>query len=164
MTDITCCITGHRPQSLPWGFYEDDARCLAVRAELCSAISELYGRGFRRFITGMALGVDMMFAEAVLDTLPPDGVLLTAAIPFPGQPDRWPPRERERYRALLERCGERHTLSEAYGNGCMQKRNRWMVDRSGVVVAVWNGRLRGGTYQTLSYARRAGREVLIVPV
>ncbi|MCL2030251.1 MAG: DUF1273 domain-containing protein [Oscillospiraceae bacterium] len=163
MTDITCCITGHRPQSLPWGFREDDGRCLAVRAELGRTVEGLFRRGFRRFITGMAMGADLIFAETVLETLPPDAVLLAAAIPFPGQPDRWPPREQARYRAILERCGERHTLSPSYIPGCMHLRNRWMVDQSGVVVAVWNGQLRGGTYSTLRYARDLGREVLIVP-
>ena len=163
MTDITCCITGHRPQSLPWGFCEGDARCAAMRAELGRTIAGLYERGYRRFITGMALGVDMIFAETVLEELPPDGVLLAAAVPFPGQPDRWPAQEQARYRAILERCGEVHTLSPEYITGCMQARNRWMVGQSGVVIAVWNGQMRGGTYGTLRYARDRGREVLIVP-
>ena len=163
MTDITCCVTGHRAQSLPWGFQERDPRCDALRAELGRTVTELYERGYRRFITGMALGVDMIFAETVLDALPPDGALLTAAIPFPGQPDHWPSREQARYRAILERCGERHVLSPVHVTGCMQMRNRWMVDRSSVVIAVWNGQARGGTYQTLNYARRLERQVLLIP-
>ena len=27
----TCCFTGHRPQSLPWRFREEDPRLAALR-------------------------------------------------------------------------------------------------------------------------------------
>lgn len=29
--DITCCFTGHRSQNLPWGFNEQDQRCLQMK-------------------------------------------------------------------------------------------------------------------------------------
>ena len=28
LSKITCCFTGHRPQSLPWGFNEQDERTI----------------------------------------------------------------------------------------------------------------------------------------
>lgn len=31
LRDITCCFTGHRSQKLPWGFNEQDERCLQMR-------------------------------------------------------------------------------------------------------------------------------------
>lgn len=31
MRSETCCFTGHRPQSLPWGFNENDIRCKKMK-------------------------------------------------------------------------------------------------------------------------------------
>ena len=38
----------------------------------------------------------------------------------------------------------------------MMRRNRYMVDRSGRLIAVYNGVPKGGTYQTLLYAMKKG--------
>lgn len=44
------------------------------------------------------------------------------------------------------------------------KRNEKMVDLPGVVavVACYDGRLKGGTYQAIGYARKKGIEVVMV--
>lgn len=42
-------------------------------------------------------------------------------------------------------------------------RNKWMVDRSRLVVACWDGRTRGGTFQTVNYAKMRGVSVVVVP-
>ena len=31
MEDKTICITGHRPNKLPWGLNEEDSKCIAGR-------------------------------------------------------------------------------------------------------------------------------------
>lgn len=42
-------------------------------------------------------------------------------------------------------------------------RNEWMVDRSKIVYACYDGRSRGGTLYTRNYARRKGVPVVVVP-
>ena len=37
-----------------------------------------------------------------------------------------------------------------------------MVEKSGHVLAVWDGAARGGTGQTVRYARELGREMAII--
>ena len=64
---MTCCFTGHRPSKLPWGHDERDPRCLALKRSLLREIENLYLQGYRRFISGMAMGCDLYFAEAVLE-------------------------------------------------------------------------------------------------
>lgn len=62
-----CAFTGHRPQSLPFGFNETDDRCVALKEMLRRSIIKLIEEeGVAHFITGMALGVDMYAAEIVL--------------------------------------------------------------------------------------------------
>ena len=102
--EITCCFTGHRPHRLPWHEGELDPRCQRFRAELDRQVAMAYDRGYRHFISGMAQGGDLMFCEAVLKLREahPD-VVLEAAVPYPGQADRWKAAQQERYRRLLER-------------------------------------------------------------
>jgi len=43
----------------------------------------------------------------------------------------------------------------------LQKRNEWMVDNSDAVIAVWDG-TPGGPGNTVDYARKFGRSVLVI--
>ena len=87
----TCCFTGHRPEKLPWGLDEGDPRCIAIKFSLSREIEGLYHRGFRHFISGMAMGCDLYFAEAALELREkfPD-LTVEGAVPCPTQADRWP--------------------------------------------------------------------------
>ena len=53
-------------------------------------------------------------------------------------------------------------ISERYFKGCMQKRNRYMVDKSDLVLAIWNGSETGGTWNTIKYARSKNKEILYI--
>ena len=158
----TCCFTGHRPMKLPWGMNEDDPRCLMLKAELAARLEGLYALGFRRFLCGMAIGCDMYFAEAVLALREdhPD-VRLEAVIPFGDQPGRWNERQRRRYNSLIDRADRVTVLQTVYTSDCMMRRNRWMVDRSSILLACYDGR-PGGTMNTILYAERSGLRVILI--
>jgi uncharacterized phage-like protein YoqJ len=40
-----------------------------------------------------------------------------------------------------------------------QERNEWMVDRAHVVIAVWDGQKKGGTWNTIKYALAGHRKI-----
>ena len=44
----------------------------------------------------------------------------------------------------------------------MLARNRRLVDQAGILLAVYNGERRGGTAATVRYARKAGREIIMI--
>ncbi len=162
---ITCCFSGHRPPRLPWGSQEDDPRCLELKDRLARALTEAYHEGYRHFLCGMAQGTDLYFCQAVLDlrqTHPE--VTLEAAIPFTGQADRWPEADRRRRQALLDQCDLETVVQHTYSPGCMNRRNRYMVDRSSLLIAVYDGIPQGGTLNTLAYAMRKGVRTVVLPV
>ena len=158
----TCCFTGHRPEKLPWGSDEGDPRCVALKERLRDMLKEAYQAGYRHFISGMARGTDLYFCEAALalrDERP--GITVEAAIPCEEQAARWPEEERQRYFNLIGRCDLETMVQHHYDRGWMLRRNRYMVDRSSRLIAVYDGML-GGTMYTLTYAMKQGLEVLIL--
>lgn len=159
----SCCFTGHRPDKLPWGTREDDPRCVALKGRLARAVERAYALGARHFLCGMARGCDLYFAQAVLDLRArrPD-VTLEGVRPCESQADGWPAPERARYQELLDQCDYETLVQHHYDRFCMMRRNRYMVDRSARLIAVYDGTPRGGTAQTLAYALRQGLDADIL--
>lgn len=160
----TCCFTGHRPEKLPWRGNERDARCAELKRNIYDACRAVYEAGVRHFICGMAKGCDMYFAEAVI-TLRDEynGITLEAAIPCEGQSAMWTPQERERYFYITHQCDVETILQHEYTPDCMLRRNKYMVDSSSVLIAVFDG-APGGTMQTINYAAKRGLEIIRLPV
>lgn len=159
--DKTCCFTGHRPKSL--GFGEDSEKGTELKERLKEHIIDLIEReGVTHFISGVALGVDTYAAEIVLELkrVYPQ-ITLEAAIPCESQSDKWKAKDRERYAAILERCDTVTMIQTEYTKDCMHKRNRYMVDHSAYVLAVWNGK-PSGTGKTVEYAIKKGIAVIRV--
>ena len=159
-----CCFTGHRPEKLPWGADECDPRCIKLKEELACHLEGLYLAGCRHFLCGMARGCDMYFAEGVLALRKkyPD-VTLEAALPCDTQSSAWPADERRRYEHLLAESDEVSFVAHRYTPGCMQRRNEYMVESSGVLLAVYNGSA-GGTMQTILFAQRKGLRVITIEI
>ena len=159
----TCCFTGHRPDKLPWGEDEDDPRCLRLKQSIARAVEEACAAGCRRFITGMARGVDLYCAEAVLALREAEPeITLECARPCETQADSWPEEQRGRYQSILDRSNFETLVQHNYDRFCMMRRNRYMVDRSSRLIAVYNGVPKGGTAQTLAYAMKKGLDTVIL--
>ena len=156
----TCCFTGHRPTKLPWRYNEMDCRCLALKRRIRDAVETAYEQGYRHFICGMAEGCDLYFCECVLtlrDSHP--DVTVEAAIPCPSQADDWSLEQQRRYAELVEKCDFETMISSKYTSSCMQRRDRYMVDRASLLIAVFNGS-SGGTRYTMQYA--IDKKILVV--
>ena len=159
----TCCFTGHRPDKLPWGENERDPRCVRLKQSIAQAVEDAYTAGIRHFITGMARGCDLYFAEAVLELRKTEAdITLECARPCETQADSWPASERARYQSILEQCNFETLVQHSYDRFCMLRRNRYMVDRSGRLIAVYSGAPKGGTFQTLAYAMKKGLDTHIL--
>ena len=160
-----CCFTGHRPDKLPWGSDENDPQCVKIKGEIRAALERAYASGYRHFISGMARGGDLYFAEEVLALREryPD-VKLECARPCETQSSRWPEAERKRYDGILDRCDYETMVQHTYDRSCMMRRNRYMVDHAARIIALYDGVPKGGTAQTLAYALRKHLESDIIPL
>lgn len=153
-------FTGYRPSKL--GFGEGDPRCAALKQKLRDNIEVLAYSGAAQFYSGMALGVDMWCAQAVLELrkLRPE-ITLTAVIPCLGQDEKWCAADKARYRDILSQCSNVICVSRTYTKDCMFERNRRLVDMCDLLLAVYNGK-SGGTKYTVEYAQKRGRKVIAI--
>lgn len=153
MTKKTCCVTGHRDLSAE--------QMELLRPRLAAEAEQAAAAGFTCFLSGFAEGADLLFAEIVagMKRENPD-LRLEAAIPYLGRYARL--MEQPETRALLCACDAVAVLGEAFAPDVFMARNRYMVDRSERVIAVYDGRAWGGTAATIRMAREQGRELRMI--
>ena len=145
MIEKCCAFTGHRPRKFPWGYNEADTKCVALKQALTREIVKLVEAGYTDFLSGMAEGTDTWASLAVLALKKENPALkLHCVLPCEGQAD------------------EVVYVSREYSKDCMLKRNRYLVDHAACLLAVYNGEWRGGTAMTVRYARKKGREIIII--
>lgn len=144
----TCCVTGHRNIPAKWRSHVEQE----LRQEVLKAIQD----GYTRFISGFAEGADLMFAAIVAEQKEhnPD-LFLEAAIPYA----RRVKTKNEQFHELLRACDGIKIVCQEYTPSCFLERNSYMVEESQRVIAVYDGRERGGTLFTMRYAHSLGREM-----
>ena len=159
----TCAFTGHRPQNLPWQFNEADTNCLKLKQILNQQISQLAKNGFTDFLSGMALGSDTWAAEAVLNLRKKNPALkLHCILPCKTQAEKWPVSEQERYQKILAQADSIFFTSRNYHPNCMLERNRFMVEKAHLLLAVYNGQLHSGTAAAVRHAQKLGCDIIII--
>lgn len=142
-------VTGHRPNKL--GGYSDDVynRLITLAEKWVSNKEEMV-------LTGMALGWDQACAQACLNK----GTDYTAVIPFEGQEKVWPATSRRKWAMLVGKATEQVVVSTgSYAAWKMHRRNEWMVNKSDMVIALWDGVKQGGTWKCIEYALKKDKEV-----
>ena len=144
-----CCFTGHRPEKI--GVPRE-----IVCEKLGRAIDQAVGSGVVTFICGMARGIDLWAGEAVLQRKKscPE-IRLICATPYLGFERRWSESWQTLYARVAAQADYKVAISKQYDPGCFQRRNEWMVNHSGLVIAAYNG-ASGGTRNTILYAKKCG--------
>lgn len=145
-------FTGHR--------YIPRHKEKVIRLQVKSAVQRLYVQGYRTFLCGVALGFDMLAAEEV-QTLKValSDIRLVAVVPHRGQSEQWSPYERQRYERLLAMADDVKVLSERYYDGCLLRRNDYMISHADCIIAYFDGKQKGGTFYTVRNATKHGLSV-----
>lgn len=154
MRKKTCCVTGHRdlPQK------EINRVKAALKREVDAAVAD----GFTRFMSGFGEGVDQYFAEIVLEKKKTNPELeIVAVIPYQKRLDSL--MEKGRTYEMLEACAEVIVVQEEYHPSVYSRRSRYMAERSDRVIAVYDGREKGGTVRTIRFAHQMKKELREIP-
>lgn len=160
----TAAFSGHRPNKLPWGYDENDPRCISLKENIAASLEGLISQGYEDFLCGMAQGCDLYFAEAVLTLRKRHpGIRLHAVVPCRTQAEHWPEALQRRYEHILAESDEVNFLQPAYTPGCMQRRNQVLVENASFLLACYDGSA-GGTRSTILLARHSGRRVMVIDI
>lgn len=113
----------------------------------------------------MALGIDMLCAELVLSLKDKYlNIQLECAIPCKNQTLNWQIKNIIRYNQIISKADLITFVSyKNYYKRCMKKRNKYMVDKSNLLIAIYNG-CAGGTKQTIEYARQQNININIIQI
>lgn len=144
-----CCFTGHR--KIPPDMIDEIRRCLI------HTIDRLYTeKNITTYYAGGAQGFDTLASEVVIErrAVLPD-LRLVVVVPYAEQAAWWSPDEKVRYQRIREGASDVICLAEHYSRGCMQHRNRYLVDHSDVCVCYLT-EPTGGTAYTVEYVKRQG--------
>lgn len=148
----TVCMSGHR------GIDSD----LNVE-ELYQKLYDLAIK-YDTFLVGMAVGFDTICAKCLIkirDSFLERKIRIIACIPCENQADRFSFFQKREYKKILQLVDEKIVLNKTYTSTCMMERNRFMVDNSSYLLAYLR-RNYGGTYNTVSYAKKKGITVEII--
>lgn len=161
MCQMKIAITGHRPNKL-YGYDLSNSKWLQLKNKFKDILKEY---ACTEAITGMALGVDTIFALAVLE-LKKEGynIKLHCAIPCKNQSCKWSALDQKRYNDILSKADVVKLISdEEYKPWLMQKRNQYMIDKCDMLIAVWDGS-KSGTYNCIEYATKNNKNVYLINV
>ena len=151
MTDFdistTCCFSGHRVLKKDFNV-----------EKLNEIVDKLINNGYRTFLVGMAWGFDLKVFEVLL-TKKNSNIDIIACVPCKEQSTYFKKEEKQKYEEYLKKANKVVYVSNEYFDGCMQKRNRYMVDNSSILVAYLYSNI-GGTKNTVSYAEKKGKNII----
>ena len=86
-------------------------------------------------------------------------IKLIMVLPCKEQAERWSEKDKQTYAYILSNADKKVYTSEHYHSGCMHKRNRHLVDSSGVCICYLTDS-KGGTAYTVDYAKQKGLKII----
>ena len=126
-----------------------------------NALIELYQRGYRNFINGMAMGFDLLAASAVIALKRRfSDIKLIAVVPYRNQSEKFSDYEHKRYQYALQNADEVIVLREKYSNGCLLRRNDYMLAHASGLIAFYDGKHKGGTFYTICRASESSMPII----
>lgn len=152
MKEKTCCFSGHR--IIPTEMDE------VVRSRLRDVLTTAIDNGYRFFGTGGALGFDTLAAQTVIELREKyPYIKLILVLPCKSQTKGWKLVDIEIYERIKSLADKVVYTSDKYYKGCMQKRNRHLVDYSSLCICYLTEKT-GGTAYTVNYAKTMGLSVV----
>ena len=166
-------FTGHRPKDLPPSLQTDYSspkwrEVMELIKSILKSHNELVHSGANFgacAISGMAQGFDTAAALAVISLRDEEHypISLHLEIPCSGQEKYWSPEDQRLYRLILSKADTVHYITPPGhpfpGKHIFILRDKKMVDQADEIIALWNGKESGGTYQTVEYAKRKNKPI-----
>ena len=150
---VSISLTGHRPDKLA-GYNLNDPYYDRLRRRLIRIIERsLDNYEIVECHSGMALGADTVWAQAIVECQQKygrDRIRFIADIPDEKQPSRWINKvDRDRWKDLVDKADEirqyaHQNIGRSYAY-ILNQRNIGMIKACDILIAIYNGDATGGT-------------------
>lgn len=148
MMEKTCCFTGHKNLT--------QEQAIEALHLLIKRVNELTIEGYTHFISSFANDTDVLLAQIIGSfRYKNKNLVLEAVIPIENKLNSL---DKIKYALML--YNKVTVMQEQRGHECFQKRNKYMIDNSGVVVALWDEKTSKEAYNAVNYARSQGKEII----
>lgn len=172
--NIHLTLTGHRPNKLA-GY---DLKHQSYK-KLQKDLEVIIENKLKKFNivwchSGLALGADTIWSKAILKMKEkyPTHIFFHAEIPMVSQKDQWFKKQDIDFWHKQVGFADRVTVYDwQFSNApekdkkwlagkVMQNRNIGMIDACDILIAVYDGHSKGGTYNAITYAKKINKEIL----
>lgn len=148
MTEKTCCFTGHKNLT--------QEQAIEALHLLIKRVNELTIEGYTHFISSFANDTDVLLAQIIGSfRYKNKNLVLEAVIPIENKLNSL---DKIKYALML--YNKVTVIQEQRGHECFQKRNKYMIDNSDVVVTLWDEKTSKEAYNAVNYARSQGKEII----
>lgn len=161
---LVVCGTGHRPDKLDNSWSVEHSISRSIQRELYSWLKLLLSNTRRlKVIVGGALGFDTHLALSALKLKSKNTskVFLELALPHRDFSLRWSEEDRRVLDIILTYADRVHYVSnnKDFNITDLELRNRYMVRKSELVIALWDGS-KGGTRNAFVFADRNSKPII----
>lgn len=160
-TEKTCGLTGNRNI-----IHYDNKKIELLNEKIDFVLKYLIKiRGVKSFLCGMPIGADLMIAKRIIKYREEHNadIKIYSVIPCEKQDLKWKEEQKREYKEVLKECEPSDYKYSPYTEGCMLKRNRYIVDNCSIIFVIFNENVkRGGTFQTINYATKKNKDIYIL--
>lgn len=148
----TAAFTGHR-------YINTDDSVLKDR--LSHIVREQYHNGYTTFITGGAVGFDLLAAEIVLELQKEyTDIQLFCAVPYAGHHLYFREESKQRYIRIADKVTSNIILSPRYYGDCFLRRNDYMIANCSLLIAYYGQKSNSGTGYTVRRAEANNIQII----
>lgn len=139
----SCAIIGYKPAQFKFKYNEKHRSCKRIKESLRDQIVFLHGRGVCKFYIGGSLGVDIWAGEIILHLSELSAFAdleIALVLPFEGHDSNWDDYNKRRMDYIRRHSHSVTILGSPDWSPfeCYRKRNRYLVDQSDCILAVYN--------------------------
>lgn len=135
----TCCFLARQVDEFTPVYVSNEASifCIKFKSDLKNLLTTLVADGYRRFLTGMESGVDILFAEVCLalrDENTDKEICVEAYISYGLHHLGISQSEAKKYFVILEKLDNINLVSMEYTDTCLSERNNQLLAESQSVI------------------------------
>ncbi len=155
MTEKTACLIGKRNIENQQGLE------VFLYFKIKSTIQKAIDEGYTHFITHMKNGFDRLATQALIEikkTQPE--ITIECVISCKSHNIKWNDEDTSENEHLIKQCDIITMLSKKQTTECILEHDKYMIDKSSLVIMAFNGQEKGEIAQIVNYAKSNGVKIV----